>query len=173
VRSEQWGYVMSDISAPLLTDVSLPITSAMTAVVITGETTHVASVYLARWSAPIKVNGVAIGHGTGHEFGWDDTRWVSLGAFRRGGPRPGQWGERARKRRAKRRERAGHIRSYKRFDRYLDTRQGQNWSELENARDAHLETVAAGDTANIQSGTGGIHLASGRTADLGNEREDT
>jgi len=135
VRSEQWGYVMSDIPAMLLADVSLPIASAMTAVVITGETTHVASVYLARWSAPIKVNGVAIGHGTGHEFGWDDTRWVSLGAFRRGGPRPGQWGERARKRRAKRRERAGHVRSYKRFDRYLDTRQGQNWSELENSRD--------------------------------------
>lgn len=104
-------------------------------VTISGEITHVASVYLARWSAPIICNGVTIHHGTGHEFGWDDTRWVSLGAFRRGGPRPGQWGERARKRRAKRRERAGHIRSYKRFDRYLDTRQGQNWSELENSHD--------------------------------------
>lgn len=103
-------------------------------VTISGEITHVASVYLARWSAPITCDGVAIRPGTGHEFGWDDKRWVSLGSFRRGGRRPGQWGERARKRRAKRRERARFTRAYKRFDRYLDTRQGQNWSDVENAR---------------------------------------
>lgn len=103
-------------------------------VTISGEITHVASVYLARWSAPITCNGVTIHHGTGHEFGWDDKRWVSLGSFRRGGRRPGQWGERARKRRAKRRERAGFTRAYNRFDRYLDTRQGQNWFDRENAR---------------------------------------
>ncbi len=104
-------------------------------VTIIGEMTHVASVYLARWSAPITCNVVAIQHGTGHEFGWNGERWVSLGAFRRGGRRPGQWGERARKRRAKRRERARFTRGYKRFDRYLETRQGQNWFDLENARD--------------------------------------
>ncbi len=106
---------------------------------VTGAETHVASVYLSRWSAPITCNGVTIRPGTGHEFGWDDTRWVSLGAVRRGVPRPGQWGERARKRRAKRRERARFTRAYKRFYRFLDTRQGQG------------ATV-------IQSGTGGIRF---------------
>jgi hypothetical protein len=95
-------------------------------VTISGEITHVASVYLARWSAPIICNGVTMPHGTGHEFGWDDKRWVSLGSFRRGGRRPGQWGERARNRRAKRRERARGIRASKRFDRYVETRHGQS-----------------------------------------------
>ena len=69
-------------------------------------TPSLAYIYVSRWSAPVTVEGVAIRPGTGHEFGWNDERWVSLGAYRRGGKRPGQWGERARRRRAKRCHRA-------------------------------------------------------------------